>query len=464
MLLLGAAYFLAGKAGLLVAVGNASVSVVWPPTGIAIAALLLWGAELWPAVFVGAFLVNLTTTGDPASSLGIAAGNSLEALVGAYLAQRFAGGRDLLSRPQTVIAFALLAGFLAATVAASIGTLSLVLSHLAPAAGALDVWGRWWLGDAIGAIEFTPLVLALFQRASEPHPVLPTPRWAEALLMGVGVVAVSLLVFGRGSTGLVAGYPLVFLVLPPTIWAGIRFGPLGATASASAVSLVAVVTTVLGRGPFASLAPDVALLTLRIFIGSLVLTALLVVAEVTQHQRLERALYHARKELQRMLQARTVELDAAKSLAKIGTWTYDVETRKVVWSEEMYRILGYGEQRFPVVLEQALERVVPEDRDAILKDLGFGVRSADGPADPFPERRIRVQLPDGEHRTVESRMQRVVAADGHTTRISGTILDVTELQRVEEELRALRGGTESPEGTKQGFLLWMVPWAKRRSE
>lgn len=375
LLALGAAYFVGGKVGLFLAVGNASVSVVWPPTGIAIAALLLGGAELWPAIFVGAFLVNLTTTGDIGSSLGIAVGNTLEGLVGAYLATRLASGRQAFMRPKSVLNFTLFAGLLAPTVAATIGTTSLILAHHAAASSFLGVWGPWWLGDAIGGIEVTPLILAIFQRVSTPTPVVARPGRAEALLVGALTFTIALVVFARNPGTVLGGYPLVFLVIPPVVWAAFRFGPLGATTTVSTVSAVAIVATVVGDGPFATLPPAVALLSLRVFAGSLAVTALLVAADALQHRRLEAELNHARKELQRMLQERTAELDSAKSLAKVGTWTFDARTQKMVWSSEMYPMFGYEEGRFSVVLGHTVERIHPDDRDAFLNELRACLRN-----------------------------------------------------------------------------------------
>jgi integral membrane sensor domain MASE1 len=458
MLLVGTSYFVAGKAGLFLAVGNASVSAVWPPTGIAIAALLLGDSTLWPAIFAGAFFVNLTTTGDLASSFGIASGNTLEALVGAFLANRYAGGRQMLARPGTVAIFALLSGFVAATVAATVGTTSLTLAHLARPDQFLTVWGPWWLGDAIGAIEVTPLLLAVASRVSAPHPLFSAPSRWEGLSVAVVTVAVALVVFARAPETLVGGYSLIFLVLPPSMWAAIRFGSLGAVGSVSTVSVIAIVATVAGNGPFASLPPGVSLLALRIFIGSLALTALLVAAEVAQHHRLETELNRARKELQRMLQERTAQLDAAKSLAVVGTWTYEPVSEKVVWSDEMYRILGYGEDRFPVVLGRSLERMPPEDRAAFLRELGAVLGSSDARGFPLPEHRYRLELPGGEVRTILSQLTVAASENGRATRISGTVQDITERQRVEDELRRLRAGEGSDPRTRGPFLTWMIPW------
>src|SRR5437870_9372293 len=107
--LLTLVYFIAGKFGLILASLHASASPVWPPAGIALAALLVLGYRAWPAIFVGAFLVNVTTLGNVATSLAIASGNTLEAMCGAWLVNRFAGGTTVFDRPQSVVQFALAA-------------------------------------------------------------------------------------------------------------------------------------------------------------------------------------------------------------------------------------------------------------------------------------------------------------------------------------------------------------------
>ncbi|MFI5414383.1 MAG: MASE1 domain-containing protein [Candidatus Lutacidiplasmatales archaeon] len=458
LLVLGAAYFLSGKVGLFLAVGNASVSAVWPPTGIAIAALLLGDFSLWPAIFAGAFLVNLTTTGDVTSSLGIATGNTLEAVVGAYLALRFAGGKRLLATPRNVAVFALLSGFLAATVAATIGTTSLTLAHLAAPSNFFGVWGPWWLGDAIGAIEVTPLILAVAQGFGRPYPALSVPARWEPFGVAAVTVGLALVVFARPPTTALGGYPLIFLVVPPIIWAAVRFGPLGAVGSVSAVSVIAIVATVTGNGPFATLPLGVSLVALRIFIGSLAITALLVAAEVLQHHRLESELNHTRKELQRMLQERTAQLDAAKSLAAVGTWSYEAGSEKVVWSAEMYQILGYGDARFPVDLEKSVERLAPADRIVFLEELRGVLASSEGRTVSLPEHRYRVEFPNGERRTVLSQIAVTVIENGRPVRLSGTVQDISERQRIEDELRRLRS-PDAPDPGKLGDIpMWMIPW------
>ncbi|MCI4345989.1 MAG: MASE1 domain-containing protein [Thermoplasmata archaeon] len=463
MLALGSSYFFAGKFGLFLAVGNASVSVVWPPTGIAIAALLLGGAELWPAVFAGAFLVNLSTTWDLGSSLGIASGNTLEALVGAYLAVRLAGGTQAFTHPRRVLNFVLFSGLLASTVAATIGTVSLVLGHLASPGSFLGVWVPWWLGDAIGAIEVTPLILAVSQWVSSPSPVLERPGTAEAVAVGTLTFLIALLVFARSPTTLLGGYPLIFLVIPPVAWGAFRFGPLGATTLVSTVSVVAIAATVMGDGPFATLTPGVALLALRIFAASLAVTALLIASETLRHDRLEGELYHARKELQRMLKERTAELDAAKSLAKVGTWSFDARTQKMIWSDEMYPMFGYGEGRFPVVLENAVDRVHPEDRAAFQREVSAKLGSRELQNQDAAPTKYRLLLPDGEVRTLLHTIHVAGIENGEVTRIAGTAQDISERQHIDDELQRLARPDPADQPRREGFGLWMIPSIAPRS-
>src|SRR5918993_4347835 len=137
-------YVLAGKLGLHFAFVHASATPLWPPTGIALAMLILGGYRLWPVVFVGAFVVNVTTAGSVATSLGIAAGNTLEAVVAAYLVHRFANGREAFKRPKTIFAFAACAGLVATAVSATIGVTSLALGGYAPWRAWGEIWLTWW--------------------------------------------------------------------------------------------------------------------------------------------------------------------------------------------------------------------------------------------------------------------------------------------------------------------------------
>src|SRR5260370_730409 len=151
-------YFIAGKFGLMLASLHASASPVWPPAGIALAALLVLGYRAWPAIFVGAFLVNATTVGNVATSLAVASGNTLEAVCGAWLVNRFAGGTTVFDRPQGVVKFAL-AAVVSTIISPAFGVTSLALAGFADWTNYGAIWLTWWLGDTTGDLLIAPLII-----------------------------------------------------------------------------------------------------------------------------------------------------------------------------------------------------------------------------------------------------------------------------------------------------------------
>ncbi len=165
-------YFLAGRLGLSLAYVNASASAVWPPTGIAVAALILFGRQLWPGVAIGAFLVNITTSGSLTASVFIAIGNSLEAVIAEAMVTRYARAR-VFDRVRDVFVFAGAAGVVAPIVSATLGGLALVASGLAGLSEFRTVWITWWMGDALGAVLYAPALILLW---SDRRP--RTPRSA----------------------------------------------------------------------------------------------------------------------------------------------------------------------------------------------------------------------------------------------------------------------------------------------
>ena len=152
-------YYTAGKFGLMLAIVHPSASPVWPPTGIALAALLLLGFRVWPVILVGAFLVNVTTAGTLATSIGIAIGNTLEGVAGALLIKRYIGRINIFDRPQKIFMFAFLAGILSTTISATWGVSTLCLSGYASWNQYESIWLTWWLGDSVGCWIVTPLLM-----------------------------------------------------------------------------------------------------------------------------------------------------------------------------------------------------------------------------------------------------------------------------------------------------------------
>jgi len=283
-------YVLAGKVGLSLAFVNASASPVWPPTGIALAAFLTLGYRVWPAIFVGAFVVNVSTAGSAATSLAIAAGNTLEGLLGAYLVDRYANGTRAFDHAQDVFKFAALAALLSSIVSATIGVGSLSLGGYAEWADFDSIWLTWWLGDATGALIVAPLLILLVRDwRSGPS----RGRLLEAAALWLVTTLVGLAVFGEGLAHLgLMTLPLTFLCTPPLVWAAVRFKRREAAMLVAVLSGIAIWETLRGFGPFASVPANESLLLLQVFMGTVSVMVISAGALVEERRRVEQEREH----------------------------------------------------------------------------------------------------------------------------------------------------------------------------
>jgi integral membrane sensor domain MASE1 len=160
------AYFLTAKIGLRFATVNPSATAIWAPSGISVAACIVCGSWIWPAVFAGAFLVNATTYGSLATTLAIAAGNTVEALIGAHLVRRFAGAEKAFERTDDTFRFVFLAAIISTIFSATIGVTSLCLGGYASWSKYVAIWFTWWLGDATGDLIIAPLLISTLSNCS----------------------------------------------------------------------------------------------------------------------------------------------------------------------------------------------------------------------------------------------------------------------------------------------------------
>jgi integral membrane sensor domain MASE1 len=287
VILLTIFYFYAGKLGLSLAFVNPSATAVWPPAGIALAAFLIFGDYLWPAVLLGAFLVNITTSEAVWPALGIAMGNTIEGLVGAYLVNRYANGAKVFARAQDVLKFAILAGLFATAISATIGTISLIWGGLALQSDFVTVWSTWWLGDATGILVVAPLLILW---STSLKPTWTPAQVAESGFMLLSAVLVAVTVFGNEAFTDAENYPLEFLIVPWIIWAAFRFGQRGTASLTGVISAVAVEGALRGVGPFAQALPNESLLLLQGFMGTVAITGLILAALVSERQEIETAL------------------------------------------------------------------------------------------------------------------------------------------------------------------------------
>jgi diguanylate cyclase (GGDEF)-like protein len=282
LIALAVVYLLAGKLALKLAFVNASVTPAWPCTGIALAAFLILGYRVWPGILVGAFLVNLLTTGSIAASLGIAVGNTLEGVVGCYLVIRFARGQHAFKRAQEIFKFAFLVGMVSTPVSATIGVTTLGLKGLTSWATFAPVWYTWWLGDAAGAVVLTPFLILWRQN----HRLNWTRKQiVEMVLLFSGLLFTSWVVFGARFHSALKDYPLEYLCIPFLIWAALRLGRRKAATAICVLAVIATWGTAHGFGPFARRSHDTSLLLLQAFMCVVAILTLALAAQSAAHNR-----------------------------------------------------------------------------------------------------------------------------------------------------------------------------------
>jgi signal transduction histidine kinase len=299
---LASVYLVAARAGLMVDAVAGFASLVWPPSGLALAALLLFGKRLWPGVLLGAFLANLLTGAPALVALGIAVGNTLEAVLAAYALRRIPGFEVSLERVVDVVGLIVFAALLSTMVAATIGVTSLYLGGIVSSAQYAHAWRAWWLGDLIGDLLVAPLLLVW---TGAPRHLPSSKRQLEALALGVSVIVISVVIFGASTGGGTGVFGRAYMFFPLLIWAALRFGQRGAVSTAFIVSVIAVAGTAIGSGPFVSADLHESLFALQIFMGIAAATFLIMGASMSERSRAEEAI--------RLAHARAAEANQAKA-------------------------------------------------------------------------------------------------------------------------------------------------------
>ena len=268
-------YYGAGRAGLRLAYLHGTVTALWPPVGVGVAALVILGVAVWPGVVIGDLLLADFST--PWGTIaGQTVGNTLEVVVAAMLFRRLAQKRIALERVWDVLALVACAA-LGTLISALFGVVSLRLGDVITSGEFRSVFRTWWLGDFAGALVFAPLILVWAARRTW---WMPRVQLLEAvLLLTVLIVLIEV----------PAQRDVPYIVFPVLIWAALRFGPFGAATALAITSSLTVWNTAHGSGPFVRSSITHSVLATQLFVSVAALTSLILAAVTAERAESERA-------------------------------------------------------------------------------------------------------------------------------------------------------------------------------
>ncbi len=355
-------YFLAARLSLLLAVGNTNATPVWPPSGIALAVILLWGYRVGPAVLLGAFLANilalkgigLTPACYMAASFTTAIGNMLEGIIGVYLIKRFAAIENPFGTLKSLFVFIFLGGLASTMVSATIG-----VSSYCYATGAWSLfsqlWLTWWLGDSVGVLIIAPIVILVKQKVFK---AITLAQFVEGFFVTLVLIVSSTLIFWHN-------YQLQYVIIPPLLWIALRFGRFYTAAAIFLVSGIAIACAINGAGPLTGQTTHRSLLYLQSYIG--VISIITLCLSVLTHERSESDM--ARLALQKQFYDIIEFLpDATFAIDKNGrviAWNLAMENLSGISKKDMigktnyeYAIPFFGERR-PILIDLVLNITDP---------------------------------------------------------------------------------------------------------
>jgi PAS domain S-box-containing protein len=435
-------YFVTGRLGVAWAIPPGIATSVWPPSGIALAAVLLRGRRVWPGIWLGSVSVNIGTLFNDTSLAPVLAslmvvsfigvGSFLQPLVGAALIQRFIGRQSPFTRAQDVFKFAGL-GMLSCVVSPSCGVTSLCVGGKLPWSAFAYNWWTWWLGDLLGVLVVTSLVLAW----SQP----PWPRWQPRRLpetaVGLGfTILVAYLVFGGWLSVSIVRDPLAYVLIPFMIWAAVRFGPRGVTTLALVVAALAIGGTSEGFGPFAADTVNESLLKLQAFVGIVASTGLVLAAALVENRQAQEALRDSEERFRQL----------AENIPQVF-WISDTRPFQTLYvSPAFEEVWGRPRQSLYDQGGSFVDAVHPEDQEGVRATLAQQHR---GEATAHEYRIVR---PDGSIRWIWDRGFPIKNKFGQVYRTVGIAEDITERKRAEEDLQRAKDAAEAASRAKSEFL------------
>jgi PAS domain S-box-containing protein len=408
----GLTYLLLAKFGLMLASMNPSASPVWPPTGFALAMVLLRGHRVWPALFIAAFVANATTAGSLATSIGIALGNTLEALVGAHLIKRWCGGMRAFDTPANVAKFAVISIGPAALISATMGVTALRMGGYVEATQLGAVWMTWWVGDAASALLLAPVIV--LWAVAGPR-AFGRRELAKTAILLAAAAAVGLVVFSPLAPITAGKAPMSFLAVVPLLWAALHRGPRDTATVALLLACVAVWGAAADHGPFAGSALNDSLLLVSTFVIGAALPSLALSAEVERRRQAEQTAL------------RLAAIVASSSDAILGK-TLDGSITS--WNEGAERLLGYPASE---MLGRSGRCLIPASRQSEEDDSLASIATGEHVSQ---YETVRLHK-DGRAIDVSVTISPIRDPDGRVSGASSIVRDITERKRHEEQIELL---------------------------
>ena len=348
-------YYYAGRLGQLAAIPPGNVTPVYPPSGLALSAVFLFGYRVGPGIFLGELIGNIwaffdrTSTASIAISIvvgfGVGLGATLQALLGHFFIQRAVSRRQVFDRASNVFRFVAIE-IPCCTISPTLGALSLCLGRVANWGEYGEIWMTWWLGDLIGVLVVTPFLLGL-RAYWKSRRTRPRISWRQKQWRSIEIALWLTLVWIVSHVTFIAGWNLEYLLIPLMVWAAFRFGQLGSSAAIVFVSVISICGTLHGRSSLSSENLNTTLLMLQGFIGAISVETMVLSAALAQVRETKQQLIAANETLEEKVKQRTIEL------------VQEIEERK-----QAQTLLRAEQEKS----EQLLLNILPEPIAARLKD------------------------------------------------------------------------------------------------
>ncbi len=348
VLILAIIYHLAARLGLMMAFFQANTSPVWPPTGIGLAALFILGYQYWPGITLGVLLGSILTGAPVNLAIGMALGNTLEALAAVYCLKKVVGLHQEIDRIRDVVGLVLVS-LTCTMIGASIGTLTLMVTNLGEWQNFWPIWTTWWIGDLLGALVVTPVILTW---TTFPLPRMHRRAYFEGGFLLFLTAGITWFVFSSMPPSGVFHQALIYEIFPFVIWAALRFGQRGATLVVFIVSGIAIWGTSKGMGPFSLESKNDSLILLQTFMAVVSLTGLILAAATLERRKSADELRQKADDLATLNDSSSTFLDAFEIASIFQTICRLAITRlglDIAWIETSDKldggddqIIGYG--------------------------------------------------------------------------------------------------------------------------